>query len=155
MDILPLAEHHDRKGFDCGDADLNVWFSQVARQHKVKGISVSFVAVSNAMSAEVLGFYAVSLAELLNPDLPPQYRQRLPARIPVFRLGRLAIAEKQQRQGIGEYLLFDAIDRTKRTAAEVGGVGLLVNAKPAAVGFYQRYGFEQMTDHPQNLFLPF
>jgi len=29
-----------------------------------------------------------------------------------------------------------------------------VNAKPSAVGFYQQYGFEQMSDHPNNLFLP-
>ena len=51
-------------------------------------------------------------------------------------------------------MLFDAIDRATRIASEVGGVGLVVDAKPVAVEFYQKYGFEQMADHPQNLFLP-
>ena len=52
-------------------------------------------------------------------------------------------------------MLFDALERTTRISGEVGGIGLVVNAKHSAVDFYQRYGFEQMADHPQNLFLPF
>lgn len=153
MLVLPLNDGHDRKGFDCGDAELNGWFAQVARQHKEKGVSSTFVAVADDANKEVLGFYALSLAELVNTDLPVQYRKRLPAKVPVFRLGRLATAKGHERKGIGEYLLFDAIDRVTRIAKEVGGIGLVVNAKPPAVSFYNRYGFEQMADHPQNLFL--
>jgi len=51
-------------------------------------------------------------------------------------------------------MLFDAIDRVTRIASEVGGIGLVVNAKPPAVEFHKRYGLEQMADHPLNLFLP-
>ena len=154
MLIQALSEAHDRKGFDCGDTDLNRWFSQIAKQHKNKGVSSTFVAVNHLGSAQVLGYYALSLAELLHADLPLAQRKRLPAKVPVYRLGRLAIDKAQQGQHIGEFLLFDAIDRVTRIAQEVGGVGLIVDAKPSAVGFYQRYGFDQMTDHPQHLFLP-
>lgn len=154
MLVLPLNEGHDRKGFDCGDAELNAWLNQTARQHKEKGVSSTFVAVTDEASAEVLGFYAISLAELVNADIPAQYRKRLPSKVPVFRLGRLATAKQHQGKGIGEHMLFDAIDRVTRIAEEVGGVGLVVNAKQSAVDFYKRYGFEQMADHPQNLFLP-
>lgn len=154
MLVLPLNDRHDRKGFDCGDAELNGWFAQVARQHKEKGISSTFVAVADEASTEVFGFYAVSLAELVSTNLPVQYRKRLPAKVPVFRLGRLATAKSRERKGIGEYLLFDAIDRVTHVAKDIGGIGLVVNAKPSAVSFYHRYGFEQMADHPLNLFLP-
>lgn len=153
MLVLPLNDGHDRKGFDCDDVELNDWLSQTARQHKEKGVSSTFVAVADEASAEVLGFYAISLAELVNADLPAQYRKRLPTKVPVFRLGRLATAKRHQGNGIGEYMLFDAIDRVTRIAREVGGVGLVVNAKPNAVNFYKSYGFEQIADHPQNLFL--
>ncbi len=101
----------------------------------------------------MLGFYAISLAELVNTDLPEQYRKRLPAKIPAFRLGLLVTTNEHKCKGIGEYMLFDALDRTTRTASEVGGIGLVVNAKESAVNFYKRYGFEQMADHPLNLFL--
>lgn len=154
MLILPLDQEHDRKGFDCGDAELNDWLRQVAKQHKEKGVSSTFVLVADEASSEVLGYYALSLAELVNTDLPKQYQKRLPNKLPVFRLGRLATAAIKQGKGIGEYMLFDAIDRVTRIAREVGGIGLVVNAKPSAVAFYQRYGFEQMADHPHHLYLP-
>lgn len=155
MLVLPLDDRHDRKRFDCGDADLNGWLKETARQHKEKGVSSTFVSVADETSAEILGFYAISLAELANSNLPAQYAKRLPVRVPVFRLGRLATASGHQGKGIGEFMLFDAIDRATRISGEVGGIGLVVNAKHSAVDFYQRYGFEQMADHPQNLFLPF
>ncbi len=154
MLVLPLSTWHDRTGFDCGDAPLNAWFSQVAKQHKEKGVSSTFVLTTTQLSAEVLGFYAISMAELLNDDLPVLLRKRLPAKVPIFRLGRLATSKGQQGKGLSEFMLFDAIDRISRIASEVGGVGLVVNAKPSAVDFYKRYGFEPMADHPLNLFLP-
>lgn len=155
MLVLPLNDKHDRNSFDCGDADLNGWLKQIARQHKEKGVSATFVSAANETSVEILGFYAISLAELVNANLPVQYGKRLPAKVPVFRLGRLATASGHRGKGIGEFMLFDAIDRATRIAVEIGGIGLVVNAKPSAVDFYQRYGFERMADHPQNLFLPF
>ena len=154
MLILPLDNHHDRTGFDCGDAELNEWFGRVARQHKAKGVSSSFVAVADVASVDVLGYYAISLADLVNADLPAQHRKRLPIKMPVFRLGRLALAKGQQGKRLGEYMLFDAIDRVTRIAQEMGGIGLVVNAKPWAVSYYLQYGFEPMADHPHNLFLP-
>ena len=36
MLILPLNDGHDRRGFDCGDAELNGWIAQVAKRHKEK-----------------------------------------------------------------------------------------------------------------------
>lgn len=153
MLVLPLNDGHDKKGFDCGDGDLNRWFSQVARQHKEKGVSSTFVIVAEEAGTEVLGFYAINPAEVVNADLPAHVGKRLPVKVPVFRLGRLATSKNHQGKRIGEFMLFDAIDRVIRIATEVGGVGLVVNAKPTAVDFYKRYGVEQMLDHPQNLFL--
>lgn len=154
MLFLALNSRHDRKGFDCGDDDLNRWFAQIARQHEEKRISSTFVAVADEASSEVLGFFTLTLAELVNADLPSRHRKQMPRRVPVFRLARLATAKGHQNRGIGEAMLFDAIDRTSRISQQISGIGLVVNAKPAAVGFYQQYGFEQMADHPCNLFLP-
>lgn len=154
MLVLPLSKWHDRSGVDCGDTQLNVWFSQVAKQHKEKGVSSTFVVAASETSPNVMGFYAINMAELVNDDLSEKSRKRLPSKVPVFRLGRLATSIGHQRKGIGEFMLFDAIDRVSRIATEVGGVGLVVDAKPTAVDFYRRYGFEPMADHPRHLFLP-
>lgn len=153
MLAVSLDESHDRQSFDCGDDDLNRWFAQTARQHKAKGVSSTYVAVDDIDATEVLGYYALSPAELVVTDLPPKYQKRLPKKVPVFRLGRLAVAKGQQGKRIGEFLLFDAIERVTKVAGQIGGVGLVVNAKPDAVAYYQQYGFEVMADHPHNLFL--
>ncbi len=50
-------------------------------------------------------------------------------------------------------MLFDAIDRVTRISEEAGGVGLVVDAKDSAIGFYRRYGFEIMADHPNRMIL--
>lgn len=155
MRIVPLSDWHDRKQFDCGNEELNGWFARIAKQHMEKRISSTFVAAEDPTSPLVLGFYSVTLAELDNSDLPAQARKRMPLKVPAFWLGRLATAKSQQGKGIGEFLLFDAINRTKTIAKDVGGAGLVVDAKRSATGFYLRFGFEQLVDHPLKLFLPF
>lgn len=128
--------------------------NQPARQHKENGMSSTFVSVANETSIEIQGFYATKQAELVNAELPAHYGKRLQAKVPAFHLGRLATALHYRGKGIEEFTLFDAIERVTRIAGEVGGIGLVVNAKPAAVDFYQKYGFEQIADHPKNLLLP-
>src|SRR6266498_592749 len=96
MFILPLSRRHDRHGFDCGNDDLNRWFIQVASQHKRKLVSKTFVATETESGAEVVGFYAISLLELMNEELPVELQKRLPQRVPAFRLGRLAVSTKHQ-----------------------------------------------------------
>jgi GNAT superfamily N-acetyltransferase len=153
MLVQKLTDRHAKKEFDCGETQLNDWLRKYAKQHKEKGLSTTFVMVNDKDSSEILGFYAISLTELFNADLPEQLRKRLPQRVPAFRLGRLATAKAHQGKGIGETMLFDAIERVTRLSAEIGGTMLIVNAKPSAISFYSRYGFEQMESHPQNSFL--
>lgn len=155
MLFLPLSDHHDRQSFQCEEPALSYWLKKTAGQHQEKRISSPMVAVADETSSTILGYYAYSVAELLTGQLPETQQKKLPRVIPVFRLGRLAGDLNQKGAGLGELLLFDAIDRTSKAAQVVSGVGLVVDAKPAAVEFYLWYGFEQMLDHPLKLFLPY
>ncbi|MGQ0799666.1 MAG: GNAT family N-acetyltransferase [Pseudomarimonas sp.] len=155
MLILPLSSDHARREFDCGNDDLNHWLRQVAGQHGRKGLSRTFVANQSTDSLQILGFYAVTLAELVHRDLPPTLRKKYPPKVPAWRLGRLAVSNLHQGRRIGQVLLFDAIERTSRLAAEGGGVGLVVDAKPEAAAFYTQYGFEPIPESPGHLFLAF
>jgi hypothetical protein len=47
----PLAKHHDRAAFDCGDPD-----QRYARQNHESGGAKCFVAVPADMPAQILGF---------------------------------------------------------------------------------------------------
>lgn len=155
MLFLPLSDYHDRKSFQCEEQVLSDWLKKTAKQHQEKRISLPIVAVADESSPIILGYYAYSVAELVTAELPEARQRKLPRVIPIFRLGRLARDLKQKGTGLGELLLFDAIDRTSKAAKVVSGVGLVVDAKPAAVDFYAKYGFEQMQDHPLKMFLPY
>lgn len=154
MVINPLDETHNRTDFNCGDPTLNRWFQQTALQHKKKELSSSFVALNDRNSSDVLGFYAITMAQLHSTDLPTELSKRLPIKVPVFCIGRLATGLQHQQMGIGSFLLLDAIDRITRVAYQIGGTGIIVNAKPNAIGFYEKHGFVPIQDSPLNLYLP-
>ncbi|MDO8939595.1 MAG: GNAT family N-acetyltransferase [Methylicorpusculum sp.] len=155
MQIIPLTGSHDRQGFDCERQELNDWLRQVARQHQDKGLSKTFVAIDEAESTQICGYYALTLAELENRHLPDAWRKKLPSRIPGVRLGRLAVDRMFQNKGLGELLLVDALMRAQRIYNEAGGIGLFVDAiDEKAADYYRRFGFEAFPDNPLLLFLP-
>lgn len=51
----PISRHHDRKGFDCGSAELNDYLERFARQNHESGGAKSFVAVPPSEPRRVLG----------------------------------------------------------------------------------------------------
>jgi len=97
-------------------------------------------------------------------ELPASRRRRLPHYpLPILRLARLAVAEAAQSTGVGHTLLRAACLLARDQARRVDCVGLVVDAKPQAVAYYERYGFEPLDvtegglgDRPQPvpLFLP-
>lgn len=154
MQVRPLAGSHNRQGFDCGRQGLNDWLQQIARQHQNKGLSKTFVAVPEQEPSSIYGYYALTLAELENRNLPEAWRKKLPRRIPGVRLGRLAVDRQYQGKGLGELLLVDALTRAQRIYSEAGGIGLFVDAiDEQAAGYYRKFGFEASPDNPLLLFL--
>jgi GNAT superfamily N-acetyltransferase len=154
MQILPLTGSHDRQGFDCGRTELNDWLQRIARQHQDKGLSKTFVTVREEAPTIICGYYALTVAELDNSQIPDTFRNKLPNRIPGIRLGRLAVDLRYQRRRLGELLLVDALTRARRIQQDAGVVGLFVDAlDEQAAGFYLRLGFSPSPSNPLLLFL--
>jgi GNAT superfamily N-acetyltransferase len=152
----PLAKHHDRAAFDCGDADLNLYLQRYARQNHESGGAKCFIAAPSDTPARVLGFYTLSPASLEYSRTPAVAKKGL-ARydVPVFRLGRLAVDQSVQGRGLGGALLLRAADRCIRVAQDVGGVALLIDAKnDRAASWYESYGALRLDDAPLSLVLP-
>jgi GNAT superfamily N-acetyltransferase len=151
----PLAKHHDRAAFDCGDADLNLYLQRYARQNHESGGAKCFVAAPTDTPERVLGFYTLSPASIEYSRTPVLVKKSL-ARydVPVFRLGRLAIDKSIQGRGLGGALLLRAADRCLRVAKEVGGVALLIDAKDdRAAQWYASHGALALLDAPLSLVL--
>jgi GNAT superfamily N-acetyltransferase len=154
LSIQPLTGRHNRGAFESGSAQLDVWLRQTAQQHQNKGISKTFVAVTEDAPARILGFYALTVCEVVAQDLPEDLAKKLPRRVPGIRLGRLAVDRSMQGQRLGELLLVDAIKRAKLVLEHVGVHALFVDAKDdQAAAFYRKYGFRPLPNDPHTLVL--
>ena len=109
----PIGRQHDRKRFDCGAPDLNEYLSRYARQNHESGGAKTFVAISPAEPARVLGFYSISPGSIEFARVPANLTRKLGRYdVPVFRLGRLAIHRSVQGQGLGGDLLLASGERS-------------------------------------------
>ncbi len=153
--IEPLARRHDREGFDCGVPELNDYLRRQAAQDTRRGVSRVYVARERGAS-RVLGYYTLSAASFGKKSLPEKEAKKLPHYpIPAALLGRLAADRSQQGQGLGKYLLFDALHRVLQAAETLAVYALVVDAKNNdARAFYERYGFLRFQDTPSRLFIP-
>ncbi|MFZ0451431.1 MAG: GNAT family N-acetyltransferase [Desulfatiglandaceae bacterium] len=151
MRIEILTRSHNRQGFDCGNADLDRYLRDTARQHSEKGISHTFVLVDEENPSEILGFFTLASCEILVEKLPEKY----PSRAPAVKLGRLAVAKHKQKRGLGTHMMINAMGRVLKVWEHLGLIGFFVDAKnDEAALFYHQFGFIPLPDNPFELFLP-
>lgn len=154
--IVPLEKGHDRSAFDCGNDDLNRYLKQQARQDAEKHVAAPFVLLE-AGCPDVRGFYTLSASILPLEELPPGMMTKLPryGQLPVTLLGRLAVDQTAARQGVGEFLLVDALRRCLEGAKHIGAMAVIVDAKDEqAESFYRHFDFLPLQHTPRRLFLP-
>jgi ribosomal protein S18 acetylase RimI-like enzyme len=150
-----LNKSHDREQFDCGVAALNQFLRSTARQHIQKGISRTFILVDRDLPQKIIGFFTLTICEIRSEKLPDEIAKNYPDRVPGIKLARLAVDRQWQRQGIGEILMVEAMQRSLLVADTAGGIGLFVDAKDeSAQSYYARYGFITLEDNPLEMFLP-
>ena len=158
MLIQALQDNHDTEAFTCGVDALDQWLKRIARQHISKGVSRTFVAVDPANSAKpatILGYYSLTVAEIDTDKLPKDVAKKLPRRVPLVLIGRLATSLAARGQGVGESLLVDALKRIVEVSNNVGVTLVLVDAKDdQAASFYRHFGFVPLPDTPYRLALP-
>ncbi|MFA7248102.1 MAG: GNAT family N-acetyltransferase [Dehalococcoidia bacterium] len=133
----PLDPGDEVDRFECRSAEQTDWLRHYARQAHASG-TAKVLVVTEADSAEVVAYYAWTMASIAIDDAPARMRQgagRYPQ--PVALLARLGVSTAHEGRGLGAALLADVISRTAELGAEIGCRGLLVPAEtPEARAFY-------------------
>jgi GNAT superfamily N-acetyltransferase len=152
----PIDRKHNREAFDCGEEALNEFLRRYARRSHELGGAKTFLAIDDAGSQTILGFYSLSPASVEYARTPEIARRGLARHdVPGFRLSRLAVGHRVQGQGLGGQLLLVAGRRCLLASAQVGGVVLVIDAKNDRVaGWYASYGAVPLPDAPLSLLLP-
>lgn len=145
----PLAVHHNGDAFTCGVESLDRWLRQRALKNQATGASRTFVICEDK---RVLAYYALASNAVAAKVATGRLRRNMPDPIPVVVLGRLAIDQSLQGQGIGRALVRDACLRVVAAADAIGIRGMLVHAlSPEALAFYEHVGFEPSPLEPMTL----
>lgn len=155
--IQPLAKDHRRGDFRSGNEALDQFLRSQARSWMERGLAQAFVLVPDDDPTVVLGYNSLSMTRIDASDLPEDFGRKFPrsAEIGAVLLGKLAIAQSHQGQGLGRDLLFDALDRSLEAAQEVGAFAMVVDAiDEAAAEFYIRHRFERFPEMTMRLFQP-
>lgn len=156
--VRRLEAGDDRTKFQSGNIDLDRFFHRYAGQNQFRHhIGTTYVAVDG--DKEIVGFATVAASELTTARLSEAKRKRLPAYpIPILRLARLAVDHRKQGQGIALVLMRAVFTLAHKMAGDLGCCGVVVDAKPEAVGFYEKFGFipleaasGQLGDRPEPL----
>jgi GNAT superfamily N-acetyltransferase len=156
--VRRLEPHDDRAPFRSGNVELDRFFLRYAGQNQFRHhIGTTYVAVRE--DGFIAGFATVSASEVATAVLSATKRKRLPRYpLPVLRLARLAVDERARGQRVGSLLLRAVLVLAQRMARDVGCVGVVVDAKPEAVPFYEKLGFVplevtagQLGDRPEPL----
>lgn len=149
---LPIQNTHELDSFNCGEEVLDHWLKRRALKNEVLGASRTFVICSEQ---QVVGYYALATGSVVLNEAPSKLKRNMPDPIPVIILGRLAIDQTWQGQGIGQALLKDAVLRSLQVAQQVGVKALLVHAlSESAKQFYLHQGFSESPLDNLKLFLP-
>ena len=154
--IRPLDHEADTTGFVSGETVLDEYLQRYASPDIKRGVARVFVASPAKSLPVVAGFYTLSAASIAAETLPEQRRKKLPRYpVPVALLGRLAVCQPFQGQGLGAILLADACKRVAAASETLAVAAIVVDAKsPKAAAFYQHFGFIELPGQPGRWMLP-
>lgn len=146
-----LSSDHDLSQFQCGEPALDDWLKRRALQNEESGASRTYVV---CLGKRVVGYYALAVGAVAHVDAPGRVRRNMPDPVPVMVIGRLALDQSVQGQGVGPALLRDAILRTLQ-AAEIAGIrAVLVHAiSERAKHFCEKWGFISSPLEPLTLMI--
>jgi len=151
----PLGAHHDRQGFDCGKAALNLFLQRQARQNADRNVGVTHVAVAQPGDGKILAYYTL-LTRVADAEIVPN--KKLPrGEVGVALLGRLAVDKSAQGQGLGRLCLLRAMTQIENAARDIGIHAMVLDAlDEEARAWYLRlgFGFQPLLDDPHHLYLP-
>ena len=152
----PITRDHRTGEFDSGKPSLDGWLKDRALDNEGRA-SRTYVVTANGgtQGGQVIGYYTLATGAVTLGEIRGKFRHNMPNPVPVMVLGRLAVDNRHQGQGIGPALLREAMQRTLDISRAAGVRMLMVHAiDEDAVAFYQHYGFHIFPAGSRTMFLP-
>jgi GNAT superfamily N-acetyltransferase len=148
-----LRRDHPRRGFRCGQEQVDDWLVTKAFQHQEKHLSVTRVLLD--AGGMIAGYDTLATGQVDFSDLPVEVVRRLPRRqLPVAILAWLGVHKESQGLGLGRLLLAQALRECHEAGRTFALIAVILDCiDDAAKAFYARFDFQELPGHPYRLFL--
>lgn len=151
--VILDKKRHNRKDFDCGNAQLNDFLKMIARQQDKKDNARTFVLENPQDNRCIIGFYTLTLTSIDIDKLPDTLSKKHKTTTSGALIARLAVDKKHKDKGFGAWLLIDALQKLLQSSDIVGFPFIIVDAKDEAKNFYLKYGFRAFVHEKDKLFI--
>lgn len=141
MTKIRILKKSDKRGsFSCGEIALDYYFQKFAGQNQFKHfVGTTYIATDEK---DIFGFITVSAGSLMRDDLPQSIQKKFPNYpLPILHISRIGVDVKYQNQGLGKELMLTSFKLALEQKEKFGCVGVVVDAKVDATGFYKNLGF--------------
>ncbi len=141
--------------FDCGNQSLNDYLKKYAITNDKNAVAKVFIAIKKE-SQTIVGYYTSSASVILTQAIRDELQGNFPRETPALLIGRIAVNQSVQGQGIGKKLLRHAFDYAVDVSTKTGVYAVRIDAKDEATKEYYKnsFGFIPFQDSPLSLFLP-
>lgn len=148
---------HNRAAFSCEQESLDRYLKEHATQEIKKRVAAVYVLIPDGKT--IAGYYTLSQYAIEAGELPAELVQQLHLprydKLPATLLGRLARSKESKGRGLRELLLMGALKRALEHSRNVASVAVVVDAiDENARAFYRHYGFIDIPNYRNRLFLP-
>jgi len=151
MRIAKVTQDYEIKPFDCGDADLNGFLMNDAKNYAEKNIAYTFVMEDD--NGNPIAYYSllndkISRSEASNAAWR-KVKKLFPhdkhfGSYPAIKIGRFAVDKKHEGQGIGSKLMTTIKDYLMGKDIDSAFRFITVDAYLSAIPFYERNGFKSL-----------
>lgn len=151
-----LNQDYEIKPFDCGDADLNGFLFDDAKNYlselmattylmETENLTVAYFCLLNdkvvfdTSDAKEKSFWN----RFNRKNRIPNHKRR--QNYPAVKIGRLAVSEEFSRQGVGRFIL-DTVKSILLNKSDIACRFITVDAYDTAFDFYEKNGFHYLSD---------
>jgi GNAT superfamily N-acetyltransferase len=155
IDIVRLEEDALISVFDCGDADLNDFLHNDAKNYLKSMLAVTYLVKAKD---EIVAYFCLSYDGLTRTTILTKEEQALWNKVgrkipnnkrrktyPAVKIGRLAIAKQYMRFGIGRQIIKSIVMMYTKEQHHAGCRFVTVDAYRSALMFYERNDFRYLT----------
>lgn len=141
--ISKLTKRDNLNGFSCGLDDMDDFLKNDALTQQEENLNVTYLAKCDN---QIIGFFSLLSDSIRLQSFEEEYNLPYES-CPAIKIGRLAVDENYNRNGIGTRLLDDICFEIKNISERLGVRFITVDAYCTVRSFYYKSGFNHFKLH--------